>query len=89
MRRAERNWIPILSSRDLQVACCWTPITFRISGAQGIFDNQQRVRVGFMEVFDYIIASLLPCTRYRGFCIAEYDICGVVTETGFHDFQVS
>ncbi|KAK5999176.1 hypothetical protein PT974_01566 [Cladobotryum mycophilum] len=49
--------------------------------------NQQKIRAGFMQVLDYIIASLFPNTRHRGFGITEYEICGVVMETGFHDFQ--
>lgn len=50
---------------------------------------QQRVRVGFTEGLQYILVSLLPGSRHAGYGTSEYEICGVVTETGFHDFKVS
>lgn len=51
--------------------------------------NQQRIRHGFTQALDYVLASLLPGNRHRGFDVTEYEICGVVMETGYHDFQVS
>jgi len=50
--------------------------------------NEQRARSGLMQTLNYILASLLPGDRHRGFGVTEYEVCGVVMETGFHDFQV-
>jgi len=50
--------------------------------------NEQRARVRLRETLNYILASLLPKDRHHGFSVTEYEVCGVVIETGFHDFQV-
>lgn len=49
--------------------------------------NQQRARVGVMEALDYVLMSLLPGNLHPGFGVTEYEVCGVVMETGFQDFQ--
>lgn len=50
--------------------------------------NQQRARVGLMSTLDYVLISLLPGNRHPGFGVTEYEVCAVVMETGFQDFQV-
>ncbi|KLU92337.1 hypothetical protein MAPG_11283 [Magnaporthiopsis poae ATCC 64411] len=49
--------------------------------------NQQRARAGFMGALKYVLASLRSGNRHRGFGVTEYEVCGVVMETGFQDFQ--
>ncbi|KAL2266688.1 hypothetical protein VTJ83DRAFT_6040 [Remersonia thermophila] len=48
---------------------------------------QERNRSGIMRLLDYVLISFLPGDRHPGFGITEYEICGVVMDTGFHDFQ--
>lgn len=57
---------------------------------KGVEDRvtQQLIRLGFMEALRYVLVSLLPGDRHQGFGDTEYEVCGVVMETGFQDFQV-
>ncbi|KAL1840787.1 hypothetical protein VTJ49DRAFT_7742 [Mycothermus thermophilus] len=50
-------------------------------------EMQERDRRGILRLLDYVFMSFLPGDRHPGFYMTEYEICGVVMETGFHDFK--